>query len=164
MLRTFCLAQWILWGAQQKKAGQVPDLGKPPMLRRDTFNDILADEEEEVPVNPKRRVRFAKVPTSTPVPRPMKWPRERTQSYRVSKVPSTDEGLIRNLEPQKELFEEGFSHSLQAAAIKFKKLQVPKLAKFKGGYSSDASLVFQSWLKDIWIYTLECYLSQWEAI
>ena len=38
------------------------------------------------------------------------------------------------------------------------------VAKFKGGYSSDASLVFQSWLKDIWVYTIECCLSQWEAI
>ena len=38
------------------------------------------------------------------------------------------------------------------------------MAKFKGGYSSDASLVFQSWLKDIWVYTIEHHLSQWEAI
>ena len=38
------------------------------------------------------------------------------------------------------------------------------MAKFKGGYSSDASLVFQSWLKDIQVYTIECHLSQWEAI
>ena len=34
----------------------------------------------------------------------------------------------------------------------------------KGGYSSDASLVYQSWLKDIWVYTLEHHLSQQEAI
>ena len=38
------------------------------------------------------------------------------------------------------------------------------MAKFKGGYSSDASLVFQSWLKDIRVSTIECRLSQWEAI
>ena len=38
------------------------------------------------------------------------------------------------------------------------------MAKFKGGYSSDASLVFLSWLKDIWVYVLEFHLSQWEAI
>ena len=38
------------------------------------------------------------------------------------------------------------------------------MAKFKGGYSSDASLVFQSWLKDIWVYTIEHCLSQQEAI
>ena len=61
-------------------------------------------------------------------------------------------------------YEEGFSQSLQAAATEFKKLREPKVAKFKGGYSSDASLVFQSWLKDIRVYTMECCLSQQEAI
>ena len=34
----------------------------------------------------------------------------------------------------------------------------------KGGYSSDASLIFQSWLKDIRVYTIEYRLSQREAI
>ena len=38
------------------------------------------------------------------------------------------------------------------------------MAKFKGRYSSDASLVFQLWLNDIWVYTLEHCQSQWEAI
>ena len=38
------------------------------------------------------------------------------------------------------------------------------MAKFKGEYSSNASLVYQLWLKDIWVYTLEHSLSQWEAI
>ena len=42
-----------------ERAGQVPDLGNPPMLRRDTLDDILAKEEEEVPVTPQRWVRFA---------------------------------------------------------------------------------------------------------
>ena len=63
-----------------------------------------------------------------------------------------------------DLFKEGFSHSLQAAATEFKKICEPKVAKFKGGYSSDASLVYQSWLKDIQIYTIEHHLSQWEPI
>ena len=72
-------------------------------------------------------------------------------------------GHLKHLDTR-DLFEEGFSWSLQAAATKFKKLREPKVAKFKGGYSSDASLVFQSWLKDIWVYTIECHLSQWEAI
>ena len=69
-----------------------------------------------------------------------------------------------NLVPHKDLYEEGFRCSLQVAATKFRKLREPKVAKFKGGYSSDASLVFQSWLKDIWVYVLEHCLSQWEAI
>ena len=38
------------------------------------------------------------------------------------------------------------------------------MAKLKGGYSSDASLVYQSWLKDIQVYVAEHHLSQWEAI
>ena len=38
------------------------------------------------------------------------------------------------------------------------------MAKLKGGYSSDASLLFQLWLKDIRVYVLEHCLSQWKAI
>ena len=50
------------------RAGQVPNLGNPPTLRRDTLEDILAKEEEEVPVTPQRWVRFS---ISTPVVRPV---------------------------------------------------------------------------------------------
>ena len=50
------------------------------------------------------------------------------------------------------------------AATEFRKLQEPKVTKLKGVYSSDASLAYQSWLKDIWVYVLEHHLSQWEAI
>ena len=39
-----------------ERAGQVPDLGNLPMLRRDTLEDILAKEEEEAPVTPQRWV------------------------------------------------------------------------------------------------------------
>ena len=49
-------------------------------------------------------------------------------------------------------------------ATEFQKLRAPKVAKLKGGYFSNASLVFQLWLKDICIYVLECHLSQQEAI
>ena len=37
-------------------AGQVPDLGRSSMIRRDTFEDILADAEDEVPQTPQRQV------------------------------------------------------------------------------------------------------------
>ena len=73
-----------------ERAGQVPDLGKLPMVRRDTFEDILTDDEENVPVTPQRQVQFANLETSTPVPRPMEQPRERTQSSTMTQVPSTD--------------------------------------------------------------------------
>ena len=70
-------------------------------------------------------------------------------------MPLQSQGLFTHLEPQKDLYEEGFSHSLQVAATEFGKLRKPKVAKLKGGYSSDASLVFQLWLKDIQVYVLE---------
>ena len=146
------------------RAGQVSDLGRPPIFRRDTFEDILAEAEDEVPTTPQRQVWFADVATSTPIPRPLEPQEERTRLLRASEVPSQRLGLIDNLVPHKELYEEGFSHSLQVVATEFRKLREPKVAKFKGGYSSDASLVFQSWLKDIQVYVLECHLSQWEAI
>ena len=144
------------------RVGQVHDLGNPPTFRGDTLEDILMEqqEEEEVPVTPQRQVRFE---TSTPIIRPVEQPRERIQTSKVSQVPSMEKILPRYPEVR-DLYEEGFSQSLQAAATEFKKLREPKVAKFKGGYSSDASLVFQSWLKDIQVYTIECCLSQWEAI
>ena len=50
-------------------AGQIPDLGNPPTLRRDMLEDILAEQEEmEVPVTPQRWVRFS---TLTPIVRPV---------------------------------------------------------------------------------------------
>ena len=48
--------------------------------------------------------------------------------------------------------------------LNVKQIRELKVPKLKGGYSSDASLMFQSWLKDIWIYVLEHCLSQWETI
>ena len=144
------------------RVGQVPDLGNLPTFREDTLNDILEEqqEKEEVPVTPQRWVRFE---TSTLIVRPVEQPRERIQPSKVSQVPSLEKSLRRYPEAR-DLFEEGFSQSLQAAATEFKKLREPKVAKFKGGYSLDASLVFQSWLKDIWVYTIEHHLSQQEAI
>ena len=141
-----------------ERAGQMTDLGNLPVLRRDTFKDILV-EEEEVPgliCQCGNIHSCAKTPWSDP-----------GRGLNPPECPMCPQLMKAYLETKShkgKLFEEGFSHSLQAAAPKFKKLQEPKVAKFKGGYSSDASLVFQSWLKDIWVYTLECCLSQWEAI
>ena len=59
---------------------------------------------------------------------------------------SIEQSLPRHLETR-DLYEEGFSQILQAAATDFKKFREMKVANFKGGYSSDASLMFQSWLK-----------------
>ena len=87
-----------------------------------------------------------------------------TRPLSACQVSSEKLGLMDNPISRKDLYEEGFSHSLHAAATEFRKLHEPKVAKFKGGYSSDASLVFQFWVKDIWVYVLEHCLSQWKAI
>ena len=51
------------------RAGQVLELGNLPTLRRDSLEDILAEQEEEkLPVTPQRQVRFS---TSTPIVRPV---------------------------------------------------------------------------------------------
>ena len=39
--------------------------------------------------------------------------------------------------------------TVHVMANKFKKLKEPKLAKLKGGYSSEANLFFQGWVKDV---------------
>ena len=144
-----------------ERVGHVPDLRNLPILRGDTLEDILSkDQEDEVPVTPQRQVQFA---TSMPIVRPAEQPREMIQTSRVSQVPSMEQSLPRHPEII-DLYKESFNWSLQAAATEFKKLHEPKVAIFKGGYSSNASLVFQSWLKDIRVYTIEHCLSHWEAI
>ena len=144
-----------------ERVGQVPDLENLPTFREDTLNDILEEQQEEdIPVTPQRQDQFL---TSTPIVRPVEQPREGIQTSRASLAPSKEQSLP-TLPDTRDLYEEGFSWSLQAAATEFKKLREPKVAKFKGGYSSDANLVFQSWLKDIQVYTMECCLSQQEAI
>ena len=116
----------VVRGATER-AGQVPDLDNLPTLRGDMLEDILAEHEwEKVQVTPQRWVRFL---TSTPIVRPVERPREMTQSSRVSQVPSDEQSLFKDLEAKIDLFEEGFSHSLQAAATEFKKLHEPKVAQ-----------------------------------
>ena len=67
------------------RMGQVPDLGRPPTVRRDTFMDILADAE--VPTTLQRWVQFANKATSTPIPRPTEHQVERTPQISASQVP-----------------------------------------------------------------------------
>ena len=56
------------------------------------------------------------------------------------------------------------SHSLQLAAEEFRKICKPKIQKLKGRYSSNALLVFNSWLKDIRMCVRETKLTNMEAI
>ena len=50
------------------------------------------------------------------------------------------------------------------AARKFRRMKEPKVSKLKGGYSSSARLIFQSWLKDICVHVEDRRLMQREAI
>ena len=86
---------------------------------------------------------------------------ERTPQLGASQVPFLNQGPFRHLEPQKDLFEEGFSHSLQVVATEFQKLREPNMAMLKGGYSSNDSPVFQLWFKDIWVYLI-LVMQEWD--
>ena len=55
-------------------------------------------------------------------------------------------------------------HSLQLAGEEFRKICKPKIQKLKGGYSSNAMLVFNSWLKDVEMCVRERKLSNLEAV
>ena len=61
------------------RTGQVPDLGRPPIVKRVTFEDIIADAEFQI--TPHRQVWFADMGTSTPVLRPMEHPVESTPHF-----------------------------------------------------------------------------------
>ena len=56
------------------------------------------------------------------------------------------------------------SHSLQLAAEEFRKIRELKIQKLKGGYTANAMLVFNSWLKDIEMCVRERKLTNMEAI
>ena len=90
-------------------------------MRRDAFEDILADAVDEFPHTPQTWVWFADVATSAPIPRPEEPQEERTKPLGASQVLPHRLGLIDNPLPQKDLYEEGFSHSLQAVATRFRK-------------------------------------------
>ena len=55
-------------------------------------------------------------------------------------------------------------YDMQMAVQEFHKLCKPKINKLKGGYSAMASLIFQSWLKDIRVHVEDRNLTEREAI
>ena len=97
--------------------GQVPDLGRPLTVRRDTFEDILADAEDEAPTTLQMQVQFANVATSTPIPDLQNTLRRGPNSQVHLRCSHSIQAYIDTTELLKDLFEEGFSHSLQVAAM-----------------------------------------------
>ena len=57
-----------------------------------------------------------------------------------------------------------FNSTVHVMASEFKKLKEPKLAKLKGGYSSEANLFFQGWAKDVQAVVVDRQLTDSEAI
>ena len=55
-------------------------------------------------------------------------------------------------------------YDMKVVAQEFCKLHEPKINKLKGGYSATATLIFQSWLKDINIHIEDWNLTEREAI
>ena len=46
-------------------------------------------------------------------------------------------------------------YKMQMAMQEFCKMREPKINKLKGGYSATANLIFQSWLKEIWVHVAD---------
>ena len=55
-------------------------------------------------------------------------------------------------------------YGMKMAVQEFCKLCEPKINKLKGGYSTTANLIFQSWLKDINVHVQDWNLTEREAI
>ena len=55
-------------------------------------------------------------------------------------------------------------HRLQMAVQELNKIQEPKILKLKGGYLANATLIFNSWLKDIDMCVQDDNLSEHKAV
>ena len=155
--------------------------------RRRNGSDYCEDEVFQLPQVPDMPIAGQKVTFRSPVVRPgsvSSTPRLVPQpvSFDVSRIPDSEtsgkdtdsEAEIRPRTPHtrnKRTRENASmmdasmaSHSLQLAAEEFRKICEPKIQKLKGGYSANAMLVFNSWLKDIEMCVRERKLTNMEAI
>ena len=101
-----------------------------PVVNKNSFEDMLAEEANFTPSSQPKHVTFMNtmgggVTSSTP---------HRYQEEMVLPSRPTEQNHPEEV-------------SFHAAAHKFRKMQEPKISKLKGGYSSSAGLIFQSWLK-----------------
>ena len=129
------------------------------------MEDILADVE--VLVTPQRQVyllTWQATSMSIMLGRPTDYHEEWTPETGASWVPSFRQGQVMHLRLQKISFRKALATVFRWKPQNLKKNMAAKGGKLKGGYSSDTSLVFQSWLKDIWVYVLGHHLSQQEVI
>ena len=114
-----------------------------PRISQTSFEDMLAEEASVIPGQQQKHVTLMDtmrgVTSSTP---------QKHQDEMV--LPSGP--VERNNHPE--------DVRLHAAACEFRKMQEPKISKLKGGYSSSARLIFQSWLKDMQVHVEDRRLTQ----
>ena len=103
------------------------------------------------------------------VPHPVSFNVLRIPDSKTSGKDTDSEAEIRPRTPQQEVrrVRQDISmalHSLRVMAEEFRKIHEPKIQKLKGGYSANAMLVFNSWLKDIEMFIKEWKLTNMEAV
>ena len=127
------------------------------MAGREYFEDELAEEATWGSHHPSH-VHFVNNPNGGLTPTPLR------SSVRVGE----DNILL----PQQKKARESLmnaticppGHEMQMAMQEFCKLHEPNINKPKGGYYATANLIFQSWLKDIWVHVEDQNLNQREAM
>ena len=122
-------------------------MASAPMVNKNSFKDMLAKEVNFTTSCKPKHVTFLDtmgggVTSSTP----QKYQEEVAIPARPTKHHHPEEV--------------GF----HVAAHKIRKMWEPKISKLKGGYSSSAGLIFQSWLKDIHVHMEDRRLMQRKAI
>ena len=117
-----------------------------PVIGRSQFEDELAEEATWNVHQHLQCVHFTSNPQGGFTSTPLRHPEEGRSKARVST----------------EVYPPGYD--MKVALQEFCKLCEPKINKLKGGYSATASLIFQSWLKDINIHVEDQNLTEREAI
>ena len=116
------------------------------VIGRTQFEDELAEEAIWNAHRHLRQVHFASDPQGRFTSTPLKHLEEDRAKARISP----------------EVYPPGYG--MKVAVQEFCKLREPKINKLKGGYSANANLIFQSWLKDINTHVEDQNLTEREAI
>ena len=80
-----------------------------------------------------------------------------------TKVEPTASQVIRVQHPE-EVATAAVNSTIHVVANEFRKMKEPKLAKLKGGYTTEANLFFQSWAKEVQAIVIDRQMSDSEAL
>ena len=117
-----------------------------PTVNSRSFEDMMAEETTFTPSHQPRHVTFV----------------DTVQGGLSSTPCRSQEEVAVPLKPMVQSHPE--ETGLHAAAHKFQKMWEWKISKLKGGDTSSAGLIFQSWLKDTCVHVEDKQLTQREAI